>query len=175
MALTRYVGTHAGKTVAIELELASPGRYHVTLDGRSLTVDARQLEGQRWGLLLDGKSHEVELDVAGPRESEGSYKVQLDGHVIPVNVVDERKARLAQAKSKAAAQGPQVLESPMPGRVVKLLVGVGDPVAHDQPLVIVEAMKMENELRSKTQGKVTKIFVQEGQAVEARAKLVSVE
>ena len=90
-------------------------------------------------------------------------------------VQDERHVRMGMSSKKFTFEGPQTLLSPMPGKVVKVLVEVGATVEDGQPLVLIEAMKMENELRSPKSGKVSAVYVAPGQAVEARTKLVCVD
>jgi biotin carboxyl carrier protein len=79
----------------------------------------------------------------------------------------------AQAKSPTAAAGERVIKSPMPGRVVKVLVAKGDAVEVGQGLVVLEAMKMENEVRARAAGTVLEVHVKQGSTVEGNAKLVT--
>nr|WP_305034252.1 DUF2118 domain-containing protein [Myxococcus sp. CA005] len=92
-----------------------------------------------------------------------------------IDVADERRLRLRAANAAFSVEGKQLVTAPMPGKVVKVLVKVGDEVKEGQGLVVVEAMKMENELKSPKAGKVTELFAKEGTAVENNAKLVMVE
>jgi biotin carboxyl carrier protein len=82
---------------------------------------------------------------------------------------------MRRAAAKFTVEGPQAVLAPMPGRVSKLLVKPGDAVKAGQPVVVFEAMKMENELKSPKDGKVTEVLAREGDAVEARTKLCTVE
>jgi biotin carboxyl carrier protein len=95
--------------------------------------------------------------------------------VVSLTVQDERKLRMSAGSRKLKVEGPQLLKSPMPGKVVKILAKPGDTVEEGQSLLIIEAMKMENELKAAAPGKVARVFVEEGQAVEANAKLMSIE
>jgi biotin carboxyl carrier protein len=95
--------------------------------------------------------------------------------MFPLEILDEKKLRMRRASGRFTVQGKQTLTSPMPGKVVKVLVAVGDEVKEGQGLVVVEAMKMENELRSPKDGKVVELHVKEGQAVEGNARLCAVE
>jgi biotin carboxyl carrier protein len=90
-------------------------------------------------------------------------------------VADERRLRLRAAQGGFSAEGRQLISAPMPGKVVKVLVKVGDEVKEGQGLVVIEAMKMENELKSPKAGKVVELPAKEGTAVEINAKLVVVE
>jgi biotin carboxyl carrier protein len=93
---------------------------------------------------------------------------------MPLKLVDAR-SKVAAGVTRPQATGPQAVRSPMPGKVVKVLVAPGDSVKSGAPVVVVEAMKMENELRSPRDGKVREVKVQEGQAVEANQMLVTIE
>ena len=103
--------------------------------------------------------------------------VQVDGHPIAVSVRGSAAwaARGRHAASAGGSSGPQRVAAPMPGKIVKILVKAGDRVAPRQGLIVVEAMKMENELRSRTAGIVAEVRVSEGASVEAGAILIVVE
>jgi biotin carboxyl carrier protein len=101
--------------------------------------------------------------------------VLLKNQVFRIDVADERSRRLRAVAAGFTAEGPQTIVAPMPGKVVKILVNVGDEVQEGQGLVVVEAMKMENELKSPKAGKIASITAKEGTAVEMNAKLMVVE
>ncbi len=82
---------------------------------------------------------------------------------------------MRRAAGRFTVEGRQVLASPMPGKVVRVLKKVGDAVSEGEGVVVVEAMKMENEIRSPKDGKVVEVLVREGQAVEGNARLAAVE
>ena len=92
-----------------------------------------------------------------------------------LEILDERRLRMRRASARFTVAGKQTVTSPMPGRIVKVLVRPGDEVRQGQALVIVEAMKMENELKSPKAGKIVELYVKEGQTVEGNAKLCAVE
>ncbi|MBI2369669.1 MAG: acetyl-CoA carboxylase biotin carboxyl carrier protein subunit [Deltaproteobacteria bacterium] len=81
----------------------------------------------------------------------------------------------AAPREGTAAGGRQVIRAPMPGRVVRILVGLGEPVEAGQGVIVIEAMKMENELRARAPGEVREILVREGDTVEGNADLVVIE
>jgi biotin carboxyl carrier protein len=133
--------------------------------------------GNTWSILLGTRSYEVTV----VEEAPGELAVSVDGQVVRVRRAGSaglaglgRRTRLAK-RGAGATDGPQSITAPMPGRIVKVLVTPGDAVAARQGLVVVEAMKMENELRSPKAGTVTEVRVTQGQSVEARAVLVVVE
>lgn len=143
----------------------------VEVDGDRILVDGSPVEatlGDGAGtpvrsLRLGTRSHAL---VTGPRKGD-VRTLHLDGEAFRVEVVDERTRRVRELTVAAAgAQGPRPVRAPMPGLVVKVEVAVGDRVVPGQGLVIVEAMKMENELRAEAEGVVAHILVEPGQAVE---------
>ena len=101
--------------------------------------------------------------------------VLVNNQVLRIDVADERRRRLRAASAAFSAEGKQTIVAPMPGKVVKVLIKVGDEVKEGQGLVVVEAMKMENELKSPKAGKVVELTAKEGIAVEMNAKLAVVE
>ncbi len=155
---------------SLTVEALGGGRYVVTLDGERHEVDALPLPNGGLSLLDNGQSYAVEFQEKGDELS-----VQLRGQLSSFDLVDERKLRLRAATSAHVGEGVQEINSPMPGKVVKVFVKEGEAVKEGQPLVVVEAMKMENELKAHRAGTVTKVFAKEGVAVENGAKLVVVE
>jgi biotin carboxyl carrier protein len=167
----RYYATLNGRERTVDLESLGGDLFKVSIDGAPPhTVDATRLEGSVISLLNGNRSHEVDVEEDGE-----ALNLLVSEQVLRVELVDERKKRLQPAKGAGGAEGRFVLRAPMPGKVVKVLVAVGAEVAEGQGLVIIEAMKMENELRSPRKGKVTGVTVQEGQTVEGKALLITVE
>ena len=156
-----------GRVLRIEVHGQGP-RYAVTLDGRALEVDARETSSGFTSLIVDGASHE-----AGVEAREGGYSVLLEGCVLDV-LLEEAGGAGRVAPRHAAAAAARVT-APMPGRLVKVLVEVGQEVAEGQGLVVMEAMKMENELRAPRAGRVKEIHARERQAVDSGALLVVLE
>jgi biotin carboxyl carrier protein len=171
MAVQRFFGLWNDNERKIEVERQGSGHYSVSLDGEQHDVDAVRFETGNWSLIIDGQSYDVELEQTGPA-GEGKYNVLTRGHVFALSIQDERRIRMAQTAKRHKVRGPQLVRSPMPGKVVKVLVAAGDEVAEDQPVIVIEAMKMENELFAPTRAKVAKIYVEEGQAVDANAELL---
>jgi pyruvate carboxylase subunit B len=113
---------------------------------------------------VGGRSHALHV---GTAEEDSTWDIHLDGVRFNVNVVDERTQTIrAMTGSATVAQGPKPVRAPMPGLIVRIQVSEGDNVAAGQGVVIIEAMKMENELKAEAQGSVKKVHVQPGQAVE---------
>jgi len=136
-------------------------RHLVTLGNRALTVDRRSA-GRLWSLVVDGIAHEVSV-----APEDGGYRVTGRRAAYRVAVTDPL-THLAQVSAGAArgGQGHEVVKAYMPGRVVTLLAEEGQEVAAGDGLVVLEAMKMENEIRAEHSGVVKKVFVEPGQTVE---------
>jgi len=171
-ASKRYVTRVRGArdTVPVDIEDLGEGTFRLTLGGTSHTVDARVLEHGAVSLLVDARSYDVELD-----ESGDEVQVLVDSEVVTVDVADERAVSLRVGAAGFSVSGKAVVTAPMPGKIVRVLVAAGAQVTEGQGLVVVEAMKMENELKSPKAGTVVEVFAKEGSAVEANAKLLTVE
>lgn len=152
------------------VEPLGEGRYAVTLDGKRHQLEALELSHGAVSILLDGDSHAVEVEEKGDEVA-----VLLEGQLTTVDIVDERRARLREAAAVFTVEGRQTVNSPMPGKIVKVFVKAGDAVTEGQPLVVVEAMKMENELKAPKAGKVLEVTAAEGTVVENGSKLVVIE
>lgn len=146
--------------------------FRVTVDGRPRLVDARAVGSSGLSLILPDegrRSYEVAVAAGAP----GEWMVRLPEGVVRATVDGRRATRGSEAS--ASLDGEQRIVAPMPGRVVRVLVKPGDQVAPRQALVVVEAMKMENELASPKAGRVKDVQVEEGASVEAGRLLVVVE
>jgi biotin carboxyl carrier protein len=172
MPAKRYFTTVHGRkdAVPVDLEELSPGHYAVTVDGKRHEVDALGLDHGAVSMLIDAESYSVEFE-----EVADEVAVLVKNQVTRVDVADERKLRLRAATAGFSVEGKQAVNAPMPGKIVKVLVKVGDEVTEGQGLVVVEAMKMENELKSPKAGRVAELFAKEGQTVENNSKLVVIE
>jgi len=162
-----------GRLRRIEVS-GSGGRLTVTVDGQAFLVDAHQVVHDSVSLMVDeadGVRRSIDTTVTAQRG--GGYAVALDGHTITATPVSRFGRRGGDAS--AAGGGPQLVIAPMPGKVVRVLVAPGDSVVPKQGLVVVEAMKMENELKASRAGVVKTVRAVEGQSVEAGALLVTVE
>jgi biotin carboxyl carrier protein len=160
------------RTVSIEAVGASGpggGTFKATIDDEAHEVSVRPTDLGVSLVFDDGRS----IDVATTELATGEWFVQLP-HVDVLAIAD-RKRRERSRPGAASASGVQRITAPMPGRIVKVLVKPGDTVELKQGLVVVEAMKMENELTSPKGGTVKDVPVTEGQSVEAGRLLVVVE
>jgi biotin carboxyl carrier protein len=167
----RYFATIGGRERTVDLESLGGSRFRVSVDGGPLReVDAERVEGMVVNLLVEGGSYDVDLEEDGD-----ALNVLVQDELFRFEMLDERRRRLQIAKGPARGAGPQVITSPMPGKIVKILAPAGTAVIEGQGVIVVEAMKMENELRAGKSGTVKEVFVTEGQTVEGKARLVSVE
>ncbi len=139
------------------------------LDGKPCSADVRLLEPDVLSLLMDGKSYRLLLD---PRP-DGSAVV-LDECRIPYRIFDPRSLQ-SRANVTANDSAARPIVASMPGRIVRLMVQVGDRVEARQGLIVVEAMKMQNELKAPRAGNVTRIAVEVGATVQAGHVLMVIE
>ena len=161
------------RTVSVDAVGALPhngGRFRVRVDGVLHDIDTRVTE---LGLSLVDAADGRTADVAITERTGGEVWVQLP-HVLVSALVDARRYRRA-ADGPVAADGELRVVAPMPGRVVRVLVKPGDEVSLRQGLVVVEAMKMENEISAAKAGRVKDVAVEPGQSVEAGRLLVTIE
>ncbi len=144
----------------------------INVDGTELDVDFQSVSGQPiYSLILSGHSYEA---FVSPNQSE--WQVMLHGNLYDVRVEDERERRLRAASGAGASEHQEFqLKAPMPGLVVAIPVSEGQEVKKGEVLVILESMKMQNELKSPKAGKVGYVRVEPGSSVEQRQVLLSVE
>lgn len=164
----KYITTVNDKEFLIEIV----DEHHLTVNGRGLQVDFDSIHGQPvFSLLLDGRSFEGFV-----YPGEEKLEVLLMGRQFPVRVEDEREKRLrAAAGGSVPEAGEFYLKSPMPGMVVSIPVEEGQAVEKGQVLVILESMKMQNELKAPRAGTVHRIRVRAGESVEQKQTLLSVQ
>ncbi|APR80351.1 Methylcrotonyl-CoA carboxylase biotin-containing subunit protein [Minicystis rosea] len=164
-----FVTFPTGEEVPVEVSHLPTGEISVVVNGRTLAADALPLAGST-SIGID--HHIVDLWMEGAPPNVG---VIAHGHRFYAKVESERMRALSAALGgKGGGAGDGLLVSPMPGRVLKILVAEGDAVEAGTPLAVVEAMKMENELVSQRAGTVKKVHATPGQNVESGAKLVEV-
>jgi biotin carboxyl carrier protein len=138
------------------------GCWKVSLDGQPVDADVAEIGPHSLSVLLEGHSYTVEITQA----ADGVLKLQTDLQEFVAEVADPRAWR-GRRHGGVEVQGQQKVAAPMPGKVIRVLVGVGDSVDAGQGLIVVEAMKMQNEIRSPKTGIVERLNAKEGQAVTA--------
>lgn len=163
-----------GHARTISIERAAADRYRVIVNGRAQLIDASRVGSFGLSLLFDGADRSSREVQVSPGSTPGEMLIGIDGKSVTV-VVNGRRTGHAAAEGGAHARGEQAVVAPMPGRVVRLLVASGDEVNARQPIVVVEAMKMENELRSPKAGRVKDVVVKAGESVEAGRVLAVIE
>ena len=142
-------------------------------NGEAQAADILEVEPGCYSVILGDRSVDVRLDGAkNPDPDVRGFRASLYDGAYDFTLQDPMKALLAA--SSGAAGGGGLLTSPMPGKIVKVLVKEGEMVAEGQTLLVMEAMKMQNELKSSCAGTVAKVHVEEGGTVETGAKLVDV-
>jgi biotin carboxyl carrier protein len=151
----------SGKSRTVELD-RDGARWRIQLDGAPTDADAIEIAPGIFSILLNGESHEVRV---APNPG-GSLTIQDGPHEFKAEVADPRAWR-GRKHGAVEAEGRQQIVAPMPGKVIRLLVKVGDKVEAGQGLLVVEAMKMQNEVKSPKTGTVEKLLAKESQAVNA--------
>ena len=143
---------------------------HVSVDGKIYEIDFESVAGQPvYSLIVDGRSHESYI-----YPGDDNWQVLMRGRLYPVTVEDEREKRLRAAAGGGVAEtGEFHLRAPMPGLVVALPVAEGETVKRGQVILILESMKMQNELKAPRDGTIGRIRVRPGETVEQKQTLLS--
>jgi biotin carboxyl carrier protein len=164
----KYTAVVQGQNVEIELNRKPKGIIEAEIGGRRYTLQGKAVEPGVYWLTQDNRSLEI-----GVSQTADGYMVSVLEHRIPVEILDTRNAlrRAAQLGQAGVAQ----IRAPMPGKVIKLLVTEGAEVEPNQGIVVLEAMKMQNEIKSPKKGVVRKLGVVEGAAVNSNDLLATVE
>ena len=162
-----FIATLGDQTYTVEIEETGKSVYRVSVDGNEFIVDGKKTGRTNYSLIVDNRSFEIEVD-----NTDDQYRVLVDGRNYRISMVDERRMRVGAAQAGTQLQGRQKVSVPMPGKVIAILVSQGDQVEKGQGLVIVEAMKMENEVHSPIAGEVKEIKVKPGDTVEGGQELI---
>jgi len=154
-----------------QFEIEVVDEHHIRIGDRLLQVDFESVSGQPvFSLILDGRSYESFV-----YQGEEDWDVLLRGRQYQVKVEDEREKRLKAAAGGGVAEGGEFhLKAPMPGLVVAILVEEGQPVQKGQVMLILESMKMQNELKAPRDGTIGRIRVKAGESVEQKQAMLSV-
>jgi biotin carboxyl carrier protein len=161
------------RSYQIELERTAGG-YACQVDGEPFSLDVVTTAPNTLSILHQGRSFEVMREVMRESSTTGEMHLRVGAQHFRVEVRDPRSLRSRRAHSAVGA-GPVRICAPMPGKVIRLLAAEGDLVEAGQGLLVVEAMKMQNEIQSTKPGKVTKIAVREASAVNAGDLLAIVD
>ena len=163
----KYITEVEGKQFIVEIV----DDKHVRVNDKLYEIDFETVSGQPvYSLIVDGKSHESYI-----YQEEENWQVLLHGRLYPVTVEDEREKRLRAAAGGGVAEtGEFHLRAPMPGLVVSIPVTEGQEIKRGQVILILESMKMQNELKSPRDGTIGRIRVKPGESVEQKQTLLSV-
>lgn len=163
----KYITTVDNKEFAIELK----PNNQILVNGETYNLDFEQMtDSGVYSILLNNHSIQAMVE-----ERDKLYEVQILGELYQVQVQDERAYRLAQARGTLSdTHGEAVIKSPMPGIILKVLVEEGQPIAKGEKAIILESMKMENELRAPRDGIIHHISVHQGSSVEKGQVLVTI-
>jgi biotin carboxyl carrier protein len=161
----RFTALVGEETHAVELLPLGEGRYRIAIDGRVHLVDGRETAPGTFSLLLEHAAAEVSVSRRGDE-----FSVVVAGRTHRLRLLDERQRR--RRTHDAAGDGVREVRAAMPGKVVAVLVEPGARVERGQGLLVIEAMKMENEIAAPRAGSVAEIRVRPGQPVEAGEILV---
>jgi len=162
----KYITTIDDKQFTVEVI----DEKHVSVDGKIYEIDFESVAGQPvYSLIVDGRSHESYI-----YQGDDNWQVLMRGRLYPVTVEDEREKRLRAAAGGGVAEtGEFHLRAPMPGLVVALPVAEGETVKRGQVILILESMKMQNELKAPRDGTIGRIRVRPGETVEQKQTLLS--
>ena len=158
-----------GRQRTVELE-RDDAAWRISLDGQAVDADAIEIAPNIFSILLNGKSYEIRVT---PTPA-GALTLQTGRHEFTAEVTDPRAWR-GRRHGALEAEGRQQILAPMPGKIVRVLVQAGAKVEAGQGLLVVEAMKMQNEIRSPKSGTVERLLVKEGQRVNAGEALAWID
>jgi biotin carboxyl carrier protein len=159
----KYATTIGAHTYLVEINCEG----EVTIDGETFPIDLQAIDEVTYSLLMSNRSYEALVDTAGDE-----LEVLLGGRMYTAQVLDERAQRLSQAGGSNVPSGELTLKSPMPGLIVAVPVVEGQAVKKGQTVIVLESMKMENELKAPRDGTVSSIKVKVRQSVEQHQPLV---
>lgn len=158
---------------AIVKELKREGNIHtIAVDDIIYEVDVVKVRNEEYSVLHKGKSYNIEVvENSAPKH----YSINTFYFKFDVEVIDNESRYIQYRNQSVQSCGDNIIKSPMPGKVVKILVNIGDRVEAGQTVIILSAMKMESEFKAGNDGIVTEIAVQEGETVDSNQLLVVIE
>lgn len=179
MTKMTFIGT-IDKTehhVTVEDNPDNPHLFEVSMDGKVYHIDAYTMQSEIVSALIDNKSYDLDLDRQDPEDPlNGHLSVRVRGRVLQLEMLDERRRKMKDAQmTRFSETGVSRIVSPMPGKILRVLVEDGQMVKEGDGLIVIEAMKMENEIRAPKAGSVKSILGRAGESVEGGALLMTVE
>jgi len=166
----KYTAILDEKEREVEITRLDPHRFRVIIDGNPHEVDARLCSADLLSILLDNTSYDISFS-----QNDSNVLLNFRNRHYNIEVLDERRLRMRRVQSELEITGPEVIKTSMPGKIVKLLVEPDQKVEANTGVIIIEAMKMENEIRCRNGGIVKTIHVEPGQAVEGDVVLLEIE
>jgi biotin carboxyl carrier protein len=162
-----------GRLRSIEIVPGSePRQWQAKVDGRAIELEAHLLRPGVLSLLIEGRAYRAVLEEAADNQGEPAVHIRGQRHAYRI---DDPRSLKARRSHGAGHDGPRPIKASMPGRVVRILAQPGDDVAANQGVVVIEAMKMQNELKSPKAGKVVEVRVSAGDTVTAGEVLAVIE
>jgi biotin carboxyl carrier protein len=159
-----------GREHEIDITRVQEHRYEIVIDDVVHAVDARPCARDRVSVIIDNRSYDISYVIDKER-----IELQFWNQEFSLEVLDERRLRMRRVRSQLDLSGPEMIKTSMPGKVVQLLVEPGLQVEAGAGVIIIEAMKMENEIHCRHGGVVKAVHVQAGQAVESDVVLMEIE
>ncbi|MFH2000907.1 MAG: biotin/lipoyl-containing protein [Planctomycetota bacterium] len=166
----KYYVQISGKEFEIDLVEQGQG-LEARINGKSFAVDHAEVErGSKYSVIVNGESFNVSQNHSATGED-----LIVGGHLYQAEVLDEREKGAKALENARELKGPQIIRSVMPGIVRKIFIHEGDEVVIGTPLLILEAMKMENELCAEKMGVISKVYVSEGVAINSSDPLITID
>lgn len=159
------------KAYKVEIDKLSSGQFNVTIGEKKYSVDAKQISKSSWSIVHNGR--QMLWSVGGVDGDVEALEVHGGNSIYNIMMLDPKNK--SSKKKISILESSKNIVSPMPGRVVKILIAENASVEEGAGVIVVEAMKMQNELRATKAGIVKKIHVKEGDGVESRTLLVEIE
>ncbi len=166
----KYTALLNNKEREVEVFQKDDHKYLVKVDGDPHEVDARNCGLDLLSILIDNTSYDISFSF-----DETNVQLNFRNRHFNIEILDERRMRMRGVRSDLDISGVEVIKTSMPGKVVKLLVEQGQKVEPGTGIIIIEAMKMENEIQCRNRGAVKTVHVNAGQAVESDVALVEIE
>jgi len=179
MVMMKFIATLEGveHEVVVDNHDSDQGLYTVSVSGKAYQVDARSVPSSIVTVLINNKSFDIDLDRENNSDPlDGKIAVRVRGRVVRLEFLEKRRKKMKEAQMvKFSRDGVIEINSPMPGKVLRYLVQSGDEVKEGQGLVVVEAMKMENELQAPKDGTIREIITKVGMPVDSGTTLMVIE
>lgn len=160
------------RSANVELLSHKGSRILIAIDGKEYDLDVEKVASGKYSILYRRRSFNIEI-IAGAGVKQ--FVAHTFKNTYDVQIIDAEAKYLANRMKSIEEEGESTIVAPIPGRVVRIPVSVGEEVAAGQTVITISAMKMESDFKAKKQGKVVEILVKEGQTVDARQVLVIIE